>query len=429
MERSGSLKALFTNTRDKAADVGLLKLFALARIGLAYATLHTITFGHVLFAPLLYPHSFWTPVSMAFWLGGPPEVATVQWLALLAIISTVLLGLGAFTRINGPLCVVSACMISCISFSYGRLNHNTNTVILLALVFSFCDWGHYFSLDSLWRRLKNKVAHLVPARDPEWPITVTLAVFALPYFTTGFFKVIKGHFVEPGYIAALIKYKQTFWLQHGTIPEWTLALQNFMIRHSSIGDVLAIATLFIETLFFVALFSRRARLWVLALALILHSSITLTTKIYFIEHMFMLALLLLLCLALHLRDRHIKPVEKLFPAMPVPEKTVKPFPAPHWKTPVFAYMAAILLVVIIPWLPLPQIPLEYWMQLGRLRSDLHLFATDTYIFDYDTDLYIGLWGWLLGSGVLVYCIAEAAWRQLLRRSVTTKQPVETTGVL
>lgn len=385
--------------QKQTADLGLLRLYGLIRIVVAYCVLHTITFGHVLVAPLYYPDSFWTPQGMAFALPGPPEAGYLQALIVLSLMSTLMLGLGLFTRYSGPLCFVSTCLLSLISFSYGRLNHNTNTVFLMLFIFSFSDWGHCFSLDALIRRRKNRPAQLMTNLNPEWPIALTLATFALPYFTTSFFKILKGHFVEPGYISHLVKYKQLFWELHGTIPPVVRAVQNWTIDHSGFMDILAVLTLIIEIGFCLALLGRTARVAVLALALILHSSITLTTKIYFLEHMYILAILLLATLALLLRDR-LGWMARLFPFSKAPDTQPQPEGRPLWIKSLWAYGLSVVVVFGMPWLPLPAMDAPQWVGLMHLRDSVPLFATNTYLFGYVSDIAIGAVLWVLCATVL-----------------------------
>jgi predicted DCC family thiol-disulfide oxidoreductase YuxK len=394
------------NTKEhvKIPDIGLLRVYGLMRIVFAYIMFHTITFGHSLFAPLYYPQSFWSPVSLAFLMGGPPEVWLIQWVSLLAIVFTLMLGFGIFTRYSGPFCFVMTCLATCISFAYGRLNHNNNTVFLLLLVFSFSNWGYCYSIDSLWSRWRKREPSLtVTAADPQWPITWVLAVFSLPYLTTAVLKVIKGHFLEPGYISAVIKYKQIFWEQHGTIPEVVRQLQNFLIANTWITNPLTYVTLGIETFFFLSVLSKRLRIICLALALSLHASITITTKVYFLEHMYILALLLTASLVLYFREKNTL-LAQWFPQRSPdtdPVQAEKNSSA-LWLGILGAYGVSLLFIMVLPTLHLPQIQMNAWLWLRKLHEEYPLFATNSYLFDYVSDIVVGAVCWVFSALVLAY---------------------------
>jgi len=389
--------------QQQPPDLGMLRWLGIFRILYAYVLLHTITFGNVLFAPLYYPKEFWTPVSFSFLLPGMPDTHIIQWVGALAILSAILLGLGLFTRWIGPLAFVACTLLMCISFSYGRLNHNTNTVPLVLLIFSFTDWGYCFSLDALIRRWRKKPARLLKTVHPEWFLFLTLAVFALPYFTTGMFKLMRGYFISSGYICSLIRYKQIFWVHHlqpgVPIPSIILAIQNFVMTHRLLADFLTWGTLFIEIGFFIALLSPTSRIFMLALALMLHASITLTTKIYFFEHMLMIALLLTTALILHLREKP-GPIAKCFPKTPLPAEAINNNAPPVWQQSVWAYALAFIAVFALVYLPLPAMPLDRWLLLSKLHAGNHLFPTNSYLFGYINDQIIGGLCWAYAFIVL-----------------------------
>ena len=391
--------------RQRVADLGTLRWLGIVRIIYAYWLLHTITFGNVLFAPLYYPHSFWTPVSLSFLLGAAPEAHVIQWVGVAAIASAVLLGLGLFTRWIGPLAFVACTLLMCISFSYGRLNHNTNSVFLVLLIFSFTDWGYCYSLDALLRKYFKKPAKLLKTVYSEWFVFLTLATLALPYFTTGMFKMMRGYFMQSGYICSLIRYKQLFWLHHLApgvpIPGIILTIQNFVMTHRMLADFLTWGTLFVELGFFIALFSRTSRIFMLALALMLHASITLTTKIYYLEHMVMIALLLTTVLVFHFREKS-PAVAQFFPKTPLPAEAIDTHSAPLWHQSMWAYALAFALVFALVFLPLPALPLDRWMLLAKLHAGNHLFPTDSYLFGYVNDQIIGGVFWVYAFCVLAY---------------------------
>ena len=413
-----ALKNLFypvSAEQQHAPDLGMLRLLGITRIIYAYWMLHTVTFGHVLFAPLYYPHSFWLPYSTSFLLGGAPDVAVVQWGNIIAIVSTVLLGLGLFTRWMGPLCFVACTIMLCVSFSYGRLNHNTNTVPLLLLIFSFTDWGHCYSLDALIRKWFKKPARLLKTVYSEWFIWLTLATFSLPYLTTGLFKLFRGHFMESGYISSLIRYKQIFWENHlnphvPEIPPIIRAIQEFVIAHQWFSDMFIWGTLFIEVFFFIALLSKTSRIFMLTLALLFHSSIALTTKVYFFEHMMMVLLLLLLCLILRFREQG-GIVASAFPKTP-PDTSIDNNTLPVWQKTAWAYMASLALVFGILRLPLPEIALAQWNKLHILHAGYKFFPTDTYLFWYTNDQLISGLCLIFGAAILI-CLLWSYAQKLL----------------
>jgi predicted DCC family thiol-disulfide oxidoreductase YuxK len=352
-------------------DVRLLKAYGLLRVAFAVLLLHTITEAHVLINPLFYPQGFYAPASLAHWLIHRPDASALGGVALLAVASTVCLGLGLFTRWAGPVAWVSSTMLLSLSYSFGRMNHNTHSLPLYLLIFMFSDWGAFYSLDSLFRGKKLPRVH--HDWHPQYMLLIFLATLSVPYFCSGLFKMLKGHFWQPGYINSIIVSKQILWAEFAPIPAFCLWLKQLFLQWPLLGLGLAWLTLLVEVGFALCLSSPGARVVILAVVVAFHAGITLTTKILFFEHMVLMALIWLVSLYLYLR----KPA----PHVALPD-------APTWRVPL-----GVLLLALpgVPWLA-EMLQGSGWLspsQWTSIARVLHSpFPMDANYFDTHADLWM-----------------------------------------
>ena len=393
-------------------DLRLLKAYGLLRIAFAVLLLHTITEAHVLINPLFYPQSFYAPASLAHWIARP-DAAALGGLALLAVTSTICLGLGLFTRWAGPLAWVSSTLLLSLSYSFGRMNHNTHSLPLFLLIFMFSDWGAFFSLDSLFRGKKPLKVH--QDWHPHYILWIFLATLSVPYFCSGLFKMLKGHFWQPGYINSIIVSKQILWADFAPIPAFCLWLKQWFLQWPLLGIALAWLTLLVEVGFALCLSSAGARVVILAVVVAFHAGITLTTKILFFEHMMLMSLIFLLSLYLYLR-RHLPSLDTTEPLMKA---------APTWRVPLGVLLLALPGVPWLAaflqgngWLSAPQ-----WVSIARL---LHApFPMNSNYFDTHFDLWMAGGVLVLASLVLAVFALNmlGQWLVLMKGPRPAKQPV------
>jgi predicted DCC family thiol-disulfide oxidoreductase YuxK len=402
----------------KRATVALLKAYGLLRIGFSLLYLHTLTQTHVLLHPLVFPKSYWVPVSLAHWLGGnPPEVALMATLGLTAFISTVCMGVGFLTRVASPIALVSGAMLLCISQSFGKVSHNTQSLVLFLMVFQFADWGSYFSVDA-WRRWSTRQLPVIHADwHPYYLLWIFLAVMAGPYFCSGWFKVLKGHFIQPGYINSIVAAKQVVWAAAAPIPAFSQSLKGLFLGLPLLGNALAWLTLLVEMGFVLALTSAGARVVMVGLAVALHAAITLTTKILFFEHMVLMAMVWGLCLYLYQQDNPaLKPS--------VVETTPTPLPiAATWRLPLLVMLAMLLLMGVLPgalphWLGNTVVYQDRWVAMANAMHGV--FPINSNYFDAEIDLWVA--GGLMLATTVVLGLFALRWLRQVGQLIKGPKP-------
>lgn len=291
-------------------DRGLDRLFGVLRIGLAQCWLTELyRFRSIESAPA----SGWRPVSLCHLLHDVPDPQFVGLLHALAIASTRLLLIGAWTRIAGVLSFASGCLLACIGMSYGSIAHSANSLHLVFAVMLFSDWGRGLSVDCLWRRWRGVPD---PAQDaaPAWPLWLAVFVIALPYFSSGLLKVLGGHFLRTGNLDLFLKacIVDANFVRGEPFPAWVQAIQEWLLARPILTRLLAIGTVAFEMGFWLGLFSRRTRLAALGAAVAFHAAIGILAHIFFRIHVMVLLLLLASHAVLVLRER-TSWLQRLFP--------------------------------------------------------------------------------------------------------------------
>ncbi len=389
---------------NQATDKGLYRLLGILRIMTACLLLYSLTMPNAMVAPLTQPDSFWSPMSIAWYFDTPPPIAFVQWTIILAIMNTILLGLGCFTRWTGPLAFVFSWMALSLSFSFGKLNHTSNTLMMLLFIFSFSAWGHCYSLDRLLQKWRHHTPQPPVFQNPEWPFQVWYFSLSLFYFSSGFLKLVKGNFLVEGYVSGVIKAKELVWTLYGAVPAPLQALNHFLIAHTEVTNLIAIGTALLELFFFVGLFSRRLRVFMLSGALFMHAFIALTTKVFFAEHLIVLVLMLLSTVVLSWKDAR---PEKRFVPLAQGESEMEEIEqagqSQAWEKTLCAYALGLLLLWGLSKLSLPMVPLTRWLNWSEIHTLFAFFLPDPQVYGLNNrDLVYSLVFILLGGGFLVF---------------------------
>lgn len=287
-------------TSSKPSDLGILRVLALMRIALCYVLVISLLGAQ---SPAKLPASAWQPVSLGYLLEGPPSPIFAELLLAVAFASTVMLALGLFTRWAGPVCLATSIAYVSFSMCFGKIGHSGNSALLVLFVMMFSDWGAVWSLDQLRRR--KRVAHdAMPSPWPEWPIWMSTFAVALPYLSAGLLKIVKGNFLADTTLARTlagrIVQRQAEGKQIDALVTWSF---DRLFEHPWLIQWMAFGAVALESLFWVGLLTRRLRIIMLSLMIVLHSSISILMYINFGRHMMVCVILLGATGLLLLRDR------------------------------------------------------------------------------------------------------------------------------
>jgi hypothetical protein len=257
--------------------------------------------------------SLWYPISVAQLFEVVPDPGWLEWVRFVAFFSTILLGLGIFTRAVGPVVFVSHLIFNSVVMSFGKLGHDTQAYLLILFVMLFSDWGHTFSLDSAWRRWRHLPAKGHPTSWPDWPLWLSTMMLALLYLSSGFFKISKGYFLAPGTFEQFLHYRLRLW---ENAPGWVQPIIAFITTdYPGFSTALAYGSALFEAGFIIGLLSPRFRLLVLSGAWVFHGSIFFLSGVSFDSPIQLSALIFLPTLILLLRERWPW-LERIFPTEP-----------------------------------------------------------------------------------------------------------------
>ena len=254
---------------------------------------------------ILLPPSLWHPISVARVFDSPPTQGYYELLALMSAVFTVLLLLGIRTRLVGTLCFASTVVLMCAQMSFGKISHDTQVYVLFLFVLLFSDWGHSLSFDAVWQRWRKKPARGHATPWPQWPIWLCTATLTLLYVNSGIHKIAKGYYLSDGAFGRFLEYRLILWKteQGGPSPAVVDAV-HWYLDHPSLVTAGAYSTVIFEAGFFIALFSRRFRLFALARALAFHGMIGVASGVFFESPVLAAILIFFPTAILLLRDRY-----------------------------------------------------------------------------------------------------------------------------
>ncbi len=288
-----------------ATDLGRLRVFGGLRIAFAFIWLSNLAllagriwqFGSV-------PEGVWHPQSVALLFGEMPARSYVGLLWWLAAGSTLMVGLGLFTRPASAVCLVASTFLASTLFSVGKLIHSSQVLVLFVAIMAFSDWGNAVSLDAWRARRQGRPLPLSRATHPGWPMRVSIFMLGLLYLASGFIKVVRGNFLERGNLAAFIQLRAEERVARGGDASPVVdAIVDWLVAHPDATQLLAWGALALEFGFLAALLSPRIRLAALAAAISFHGAIGTMTDLTFYPNVYLLYALLAASALLVFRHR------------------------------------------------------------------------------------------------------------------------------
>ena len=214
----------------------------------------------------LFPPEFYQPRSFFAWLSMPmPSWEVMGWLVTAFEISVILAAVGLLTRLATLAAFVLGLYVLGLQFNYGYLHwaHAIVPIVMGILALSPC--GDALSLDALLRSFtRGKAADT--GGQYRWPIQLVRLVFVTVFLAAGLAKLrqsglewvlsdtLRNYFLENQYV-----------FRSEGAAAWSHVLADWLIAHPGLCKGLAIGVLVVELSTPAALFSRRARQWLIPL--------------------------------------------------------------------------------------------------------------------------------------------------------------------
>jgi hypothetical protein len=232
--------------------------------------------------PATMPASAWRPVSLAYAFAAKPDAVYLQLVFLVAVLATILLLIGAATRVSGPICFAASALHLCLVHSFGKIGHDDAVMLLILFPLLFSAWGEALSVDGL----RGGEAPPPPSPAPwpaDWALWLATLAVALPYLSAGGLKLYYGKFLASGTFAAFLESRiihAATWDPDPQAP-WALGLMEWLLGRPLVMRVAAFGTVAFELGFWIGLCSRRLRLLAWATAVAFHAGIWLLSGIGF----------------------------------------------------------------------------------------------------------------------------------------------------
>lgn len=214
----------------------------------------------------LFPPEFYQPRSFFAWLSLPaPSWEVMGWLVTGFEISVILAALGLLTRLSTLTAFVLGLYVVGLQFNYGYLHWAHAIVPIVMGILALAPCGDDLSLDALIRRIiTGKTANT--GGQYRWPTQLVRLVFVTVFLAAGLAKLrqaglewvlsdtLRNYFLENQYVFRLEGARS-----------WSHLLADWLIVRPGLCRVLAVAVLAVELSTPAALFSRRARRWLIPL--------------------------------------------------------------------------------------------------------------------------------------------------------------------
>ena len=217
----------------------------------------------------LFPPGFHQPRSFFAWLALPvPSWDVMGWLVTAFEISVILAALGLLTRLATVTAFVLGLYVLGLQFNYGYLHWAHAIVPIVTGILALSSCGDAWSLDALIRRAAaGKVAH--PGGQYRWPVQLVRLLFVTVFLAAGLAKLRQAGLdwlLSDTLRNYLLENQYVFRSEGGA--GWSHALADWLIARPGLCRALAAGTLGVELSAPAALFSGRARLWLIPLLLL-----------------------------------------------------------------------------------------------------------------------------------------------------------------
>jgi len=263
---------------------GSIRALCLLRIFVgALTVVHFVPFLGRMQEGIYYGDVFHDP-----WVSWLPEPSREVYFALLILgcLAAVLMSLGLFTR---PAVWLTFGIVAYNFFlSETHFRHNRNFLLIFLFGLSLVDAGRVYSVDALRRARRGRKQTALPdPTAPLWPLWLMRVLAAMPYFGSGFSKLI-----DPDWWSGLVtwdrvnRYRAVAEAQ-GAPPELMelLASRDF---HLLFGKV----AIFTELAIFAGVWFRRTRYAVIWVAVCFHATIEIAARVQIFSYLAIVGLLI-----------------------------------------------------------------------------------------------------------------------------------------
>ncbi|MEO8521399.1 MAG: DCC1-like thiol-disulfide oxidoreductase family protein [Acidobacteriota bacterium] len=219
--------------------------------------------------------AFYIPHDFSAWASVSPDFYQPIWLfdrfripvfgpAVLVVLqigwklSLVLACLGLFTRVSTGAVAVFGTYLLGLPHNFGQVYHFDAVLVLAFWILAFSRAGDAWSIDSLIRAARQPQASpLPPSPEYTWPTQLILTALSLVFFAAGIAKLWTSgaDWVLSDHIAILLRRVQYHISDADPLVNWGGHIAEIPIA----ARLLALATVVTETLYPLALFSRRLR--------------------------------------------------------------------------------------------------------------------------------------------------------------------------
>lgn len=202
------------------------------------------------------PGDFWQPISFFSW--SPALHLPAVWLQSLEIlfkISLLLSALGLWTRLSVTVAVLSGMLVLGMPNNFGKVHHTAGPIVLCMMLLAVSRCGDRYSIDSLLR----KATVTPPSTEYGWPRRAVCALIVLIYFSAGLSKLRTSGWawVSADNVSNMILSHVHYHVSGPSV--WSSA--GLLVAHSTfLSGAVAVASLVVELMCPLALFSRRAAL-------------------------------------------------------------------------------------------------------------------------------------------------------------------------
>jgi hypothetical protein len=178
-------------------------------------------------------------------------------------ISLALSCIGLFTRVSTVSSFVLGLYLLGLPHGFGKVGHSDAIVVLVLAILALSRCGDAFSVDR-WLRDKHQGGDETPVQRPQasgeytWPVRAVWTVFALIFFAAGVSKLRHSglEWIFSDNMSVMMMRQNAFHTADvDPVVSWGLALAQFVW----LTQLLAAGTIVLEVGYPLALFSRRAR--------------------------------------------------------------------------------------------------------------------------------------------------------------------------
>ena len=226
-----------------------------ARIGLAVAVLMAWNRAAVSsYATLLdtFAHGSYHPLGIMRLLGGDaPPAAFLEACKLVALVATLSLLVGLFSRVSAVLSLLAMLFVCGIREAYsGGWAHSYVPLLSAQLVFAFAPSGRMLSVDALLRRRWRGTGEL-PAHIPAWPVLLLQLAAAFTFFNAAVWKIRTGGGLDWVFSDSLRHHILTAF---DWVDNERTALADLIVRDATLWKVVAMANILSQVAPMVACF-------------------------------------------------------------------------------------------------------------------------------------------------------------------------------